>query len=66
MSDKALAQWHLLCVRSPAFRRKSAQWSLRIPPEGGTTNEQHRQSRRHSSSDVGRKTRSLAFITRRV
>ena len=34
-------QWHSLCVRSPAFRRKSAHWCVRIPPEGGTTNEQH-------------------------
>jgi len=44
----ASAQWHLLCVHSPVFRRKSAQRSVRILPEGGTTNEQDRQSKDRS------------------
>ena len=43
----SLAQCSSLCVRSPAFRRKSAQRSVQTPPEGGTTNEQPRQVECH-------------------
>ena len=45
-------QWHSLCVRSPALRRKSSQRSVGIPPEGGTTNQQHRQIEYHWSATL--------------
>jgi len=42
-----LCNWTYARVLSPAFRRKFAQRSMQIPPEGGTTNDQPRQVECH-------------------